>query len=204
MQFAGLFLGGPAVLETGLNLCAANGIKLPFNELEIKRLRWTVPLVSFLLCVDSLNDQSLGRALRKMCDIDFDAWLRSRTMTVRIGDYVVAPQELKELRKSGKIRVGMFADIRDVRLELTYLTAHVLPFRINGMKPILDGYRELRLLQGRQDLAFERIDVLAHAVCCLVFGREPNDGSLQKVFVIDVLAEAQKQIDAICNQYSAS
>lgn len=203
MVFSDLFLGGPTILERGFALCAVNHVDLGLSDLEVKRLRWTIPLASFLMCIDTLPDNPAGRSLRTMCDINFNAWLSSRdAIAVRVGDYVVAAEELRMLRSTKKIQVGFFSDVRDARLTLGVLTAHVLEFRIGGMKPILDDCRAARFAAPNPALEFDRIDVLAHAVGCLVFGRELEESSSTKLFLIDVLAETQKAIDEICAKFT--
>ncbi|MBI2516709.1 MAG: hypothetical protein HYV95_07305 [Opitutae bacterium] len=206
MPFTRLFMGGPDVLERGIRLCAANNIILPFSETELKRLRWTVPFVSFVLCVDALaNRPPPASSIRFMCNASFDAWMTSRGYnSVRVGDYVVATKELEMLRSTGKLKVGLFSDIRNVAISLELLTAHVTEFRCTSMLTILEHFSRACSARDIQNQEFERIGLLAHAVGCLVLGHEPDDSSLQQHFIVDVLGEAHKEITAVCETYFPS
>lgn len=198
MIFTDLFLGGPAVLERGLQLCAANGIPRPLTELELKRLRWSLPYVGLALCVYRLPSTAFGETLCKMCNLQFDAWIKSLIKPVRLGDFVVTPGELQALADSGALGLSPSADIRDVEIELSALSSMIAHFRFDGLRMILERVKQQRDFEGHSpNLDRTQIEAMAHALGCLVYGYEPDESTLQQKFLIDVVAETQKHIDAI-------
>jgi hypothetical protein len=168
--------------------------QVPFTEIEINRLRFSVPIAALALWFDDVERLKIGGDAREKALLTLLADVSSRELIeVPVSSMLILPKELELAKRH--LRLGFFTDVSTHKASEDAIFRSVFDFRMKGAMTVLQElYKEepFLVMSSRDALNAKRIEALTYGVVlCATASLETMDDKNRTGFVFHVLAQAQ-------------